>query len=145
MWIFVFLTIRLPPRSTRPDTLFPSTTLFRSGPVAVRGASPAAQVARAADRGQGDPHRGEEGAAAQACHRQARGQDDSGGLIVPSLLAAEAAPAKARIALINPARRLPEARSDRKSVVEGKGVSVRVELGGRRFIKKKKQKQKQKN
>src|SRR3546814_9947685 len=66
--------IRRPPRSTRTDTLFPYTTLFRS----------------------------EEGAAAQACHRQARGQDDSGGLIVPSLLAAEAAPAKARIVLINP-------------------------------------------
>src|SRR3546814_4214354 len=27
---FVFLTIRRPPRSTRTDTLFPSTTLFRS-------------------------------------------------------------------------------------------------------------------
>src|SRR3546814_17100987 len=115
MWIFVFLTIRLPPRSTRPDTLFPSTTLFRSGPVAVRGASPAAQVARAADRGQGDPHRGEEGAAAQACHRQARGQDDSGGLIVPSLLAAGAAPAKAGLAFIHPARRPPDTRSRRAS------------------------------
>src|SRR3546814_18152898 len=32
--------------------------------------------------------------------------------------------------------RLP---SDRKSVVEGKSVSVRVDLGGRRIIKKKKQ------
>src|SRR3546814_14858676 len=29
--------------------------------------------------------------------------------------------------------------SDRKSVVEGKSVSVRVDLGGRRIIKKKKQ------
>src|SRR3546814_20290084 len=29
---------------------------------------------------------------------------------------------------------------DRKSVVEGRSVSVRVELGGRRIIKKKKQK-----
>src|SRR3546814_13347992 len=29
---------------------------------------------------------------------------------------------------------------DRKSVVEGKSVSVRVNLGGRRFIKKKKKK-----
>src|SRR3546814_14207721 len=27
---FFFLRIRLPPRSTRTDTLFPSTTLFRS-------------------------------------------------------------------------------------------------------------------
>src|SRR3546814_17264974 len=29
-FIFVFLMIRRPPRSTRTDTLFPSTTLFRS-------------------------------------------------------------------------------------------------------------------
>src|SRR3546814_13078256 len=28
---FFFLMIRRPPRSTRPDTLFPYTTLFRSG------------------------------------------------------------------------------------------------------------------
>src|SRR3546814_11919226 len=28
--IFFFLMIRRPPRSTRPDTLFPYTTLFRS-------------------------------------------------------------------------------------------------------------------
>src|SRR3546814_12816753 len=30
--IFFFLMIRRPPRSTRTDTLFPYTTLFRSGP-----------------------------------------------------------------------------------------------------------------
>src|SRR3546814_19124325 len=30
---FFFLMIRRPPRSTRTDTLFPYTTLFRSGPV----------------------------------------------------------------------------------------------------------------
>src|SRR3546814_12561739 len=33
------------------------------------------------------------------------------------------------------------AHEDRKSVVEGKGVSVRVDLGGRRIIKKKKKRQ----
>src|SRR3546814_14017955 len=32
---FFFLMIRRPPRSTRTDTLFPYTTLFRSGLVAV--------------------------------------------------------------------------------------------------------------
>src|SRR3546814_14762211 len=31
LFIFVFLMIRRPPRSTRTDTLFPYTTLFRSG------------------------------------------------------------------------------------------------------------------
>src|SRR3546814_13766266 len=30
--LFFFLMIRLPPRSTRTDTLFPYTTLFRSKP-----------------------------------------------------------------------------------------------------------------
>src|SRR3546814_3341333 len=30
-YIFFFLMIRRPPRSTRTDTLFPYTTLFRSG------------------------------------------------------------------------------------------------------------------
>src|SRR3546814_7439609 len=30
-YVFVFLMIRRPPRSTRTDTLFPYTTLFRSG------------------------------------------------------------------------------------------------------------------
>src|SRR3546814_12544817 len=29
-FVFIFLMIRLPPRSTRTDTLFPYTTLFRS-------------------------------------------------------------------------------------------------------------------
>src|SRR3546814_300741 len=33
---FFFLMIRRPPRSTRTDTLFPYTTLFRSVPVAAR-------------------------------------------------------------------------------------------------------------
>src|SRR3546814_16172603 len=30
LYIFFFLMLRLPPRSTRTDTLFPYTTLFRS-------------------------------------------------------------------------------------------------------------------
>src|SRR3546814_14958454 len=35
--MFFFLMIRLPPRSTRTDTLFPYPTLFRSGRQCVRG------------------------------------------------------------------------------------------------------------
>src|SRR3546814_15073353 len=31
VYLFFFLMIRRPPRSTRTDTLFPYTTLFRSG------------------------------------------------------------------------------------------------------------------
>src|SRR3546814_12157675 len=37
--MFVLLIIRLPPRSTRTDTLFPYTTLFRSRSVARRPAA----------------------------------------------------------------------------------------------------------
>src|SRR3546814_16464276 len=37
--------------------------------------------------------------------------------------------------------RAPSVKGDRKSVVEGKSVQVRVDLGGRRNIKKKHQKQ----
>src|SRR3546814_2743054 len=33
---FVFLMIRRPPRSTRTDTLFPYTTLFRSAQISIR-------------------------------------------------------------------------------------------------------------
>src|SRR3546814_11600555 len=38
-FVFFFLMIRRPPRSTRTDTLFPYTTLFRSAPVR-RGRQP---------------------------------------------------------------------------------------------------------
>src|SRR3546814_13861680 len=45
--IFFFLMIRRPPRSTRTDTLFPYTTLFRSvHHVEHRGDGDAARVAR---------------------------------------------------------------------------------------------------
>src|SRR3546814_9212855 len=47
--------IRRPPRSTRTDTLFPYTTLFRS-----RGRAPGGHLAAASDRARrgrdGDPH-----------------------------------------------------------------------------------------
>src|SRR3546814_14385097 len=39
-----------------------------------------------------------------------------------------------------PSSTIAAAKGARKSVVEGKGVSVRVDLGGRRCIKKKKKK-----
>src|SRR3546814_6312830 len=37
--VFFFLMIRRPPRSTRTDTLFPYTTLFRSAPPPSRSSS----------------------------------------------------------------------------------------------------------
>src|SRR3546814_10255820 len=50
MLVFFFLMIRRPPRSTRTDTLFPYTTLFRSESVEICGERKlfsAASVARA--------------------------------------------------------------------------------------------------
>src|SRR3546814_11507552 len=38
--LFFFLMIRRPPRSTRTDTLFPYTTLFRSSPLQASPARP---------------------------------------------------------------------------------------------------------
>src|SRR3546814_5759874 len=40
LFLFFFLIIRLPPRSTRTDTLFPYTTLFRSMPGIYRLSGP---------------------------------------------------------------------------------------------------------
>src|SRR3546814_2385039 len=42
IYIFFFLKIRRPPRSTRTDTLFPYTTLFRSRGAGARAARPGA-------------------------------------------------------------------------------------------------------
>src|SRR3546814_20304013 len=136
MWFFL-LWIRRPPRSTLTDTLFPYTTLFRSLlhpqghrpfvdlPVAHRHAvgdaidtprDPACQrdrdllqVVRAADHGH-----------AAFLHRRDRpvARDDR--------LAARIGGPPAELD-IDP---------DRKSVVEGKSVSGRVDLGGRPNLQK---------
>src|SRR3546814_16047868 len=44
--VFFFLMIRRPPRSTRTDTLFPYTTLFRSPAVREVGLDPIGEPAR---------------------------------------------------------------------------------------------------
>src|SRR3546814_14576685 len=111
--------IRRPPRSTRTDTLFPYTTLFRSRPADRSGRAwraggrlrrDGSGLSRIAD---GDlQHPRAEGVPVGA-HGVLRGADGDRD------------------------RRQSDPR-DRKSVVEGKSVSVRVERGGRRIIKKKK-------
>src|SRR3546814_6662311 len=56
MYVVFFLMIRRPPRSTRTDTLFPYTTLFRSSRPC-RAQSPAPATARfSGARLQADPH-----------------------------------------------------------------------------------------
>src|SRR3546814_17328879 len=107
--------IRRPPRSTRTDTLFPYTTLFRSVPTGPIGqARPLARL----------------GGGCKALLSKVEGRRwrlfgsiDAAGLILPPRT-----PFRAR---------LPRGRGDRKSGVEGKSGAVRVDLGGRRILKTK--------
>src|SRR3546814_11928849 len=83
LWIssvFFFLMIRRPPRSTRTDTLFPYTTLFRSLELAGPGVGacegggrcrPGLAASRPASHGGGDRDRGRHppGGVAQAAGR----------------------------------------------------------------------------
>src|SRR3546814_16841799 len=122
--------IRRPPRSTRTDTLFPYTTLFRSArprgcdrraPTALRERlkRPAAEYPRRPPR-----HR--------SCCDTARGRSPHGATQpVPRLQARYA-----RQALPRPPAPSRPPSLDPKSVVEGKRVSVRVSLGGRGLLTK---------
>src|SRR3546814_13799426 len=111
--LFVVMICR-PPRSTRTDTLFPYTTLFRSGPDAAALAG--LRLVDAGDLG-AQPDLG-------AGHWRGDGYGP-------------ARPARSHELLLRPRAAAAVAGQDRKSVVEGKSVSVRVDLGGRRIIKKK--------
>src|SRR3546814_13250364 len=102
--------IRRPPRSTRTDTLFPYTTLFRSRPPGtdhrhwdVDLLHPVAGLAAVALALPGRPER---------CRRPPSGGDPGG-------------------------RDRERPGGDRQSVVQGKRESVRVDPGGRRNIKQK--------
>src|SRR3546814_18632157 len=119
--------IRRPPRSTRTDTLFPYTTLFRSGHKGFRDGARTNHRRRGEARTGGGPapqaslRSGE-----RACHRWKMRRE--GTMAVPfkwgnGLRAHRGAAGEAQ---------------DRQSVVEGKGVAVRVDPGGRRTIRKKK-------
>src|SRR3546814_11174573 len=120
--------IRRPPRSTRTDTLFPYTTLFRSllshlallgegrRPAAVRqeaGVTPATPTALGDQEAVARVHEiGEDGVAVLRLDLRALGHGHDHVFAAPTV--------------------------DRKSGVSGKSVSVRVELGGGRIIQKKK-------
>src|SRR3546814_15451059 len=104
--------IRRPPRSTRTDTLFPYTTLFRSNGGEFQYHTPALQNGRWPANQQSQDQR----------DRQ-RGR------------VAIASPPPCRSA--SRANRERPQSSDRKSGVSGKSVSVRGDLGGRPHIKKK--------
>src|SRR3546814_19158698 len=108
---FFFLMIRRPPRSTRTDTLFPYTTLFRS---TIGG--------RIREEPLSDP----------PPDRKTRNRREAAGFlhllaVVPLDHLQGAVPRRIAVGLLS--------RSDRKSVESGKSVSVRVDLGGRRILK----------
>src|SRR3546814_18256095 len=105
--------IRRPPRSTRTDTLFPYTTLFRSCDRAER------RIVRDAVRG-GDRLGG---GFERVGHREFHTQASSGFAF-----------GEQRADVQSFGEQILERIADRKSVVSGKSVSVRVDLGGRRNI-----------
>src|SRR3546814_16324142 len=134
--------IRRPPRSTRTDTLFPYTTVFRS-----RGWQCRTHVIEKADevrvalRGK----RRTAGASGADAIGPGRASGGPGGVRGGPPQAGEHARRSAARAVRLEVREA-ERRSicsgpgDRKSVGAGKGVSVRVDPGGRRIFKKKKKK-----
>src|SRR3546814_307137 len=158
----LFLMLRRPPRSTRADTLFPYTTLFRS-----LSEVPAWRQQRALQRqpedlgvllevpeGLKDDIRASIQRVSRATRHERLGQGQLGLYGVDahhgSCCASRACPAheiaiqwrpkkptRPRATAQRDRRLVSGCRSrDRKSVVEGKSVSVRVNLGGRRVIKK---------
>src|SRR3546814_16311085 len=143
--MFFFLISRRPPRSTRTDTLFPYTSLFRSD-VEVEGLREAGlgeaggdADAQAAGR---QLEQGEAAGGIEMIHHpgEDRGGGGAAGGVEPVYDGGEGEGAVVDL------RRLvfglgPEQGDgfgqDRKRVVEGKSVSGRVDNGGRRNYKKK--------
>src|SRR3546814_18771550 len=135
--LFVFfLMIRRPPRSTRTDTLFPYTTLFRSLPFGVAPANGAPfptdswngrnrSEAKRTKTMKADTH--------PEYHMITVKMTDGTEFQTRSTWGKEGA----TMALDLDPLSHPAWTGDRKSFVTGKSVSVRGALGGRRIIKKK--------
>src|SRR3546814_12334557 len=123
---FFFLMIRRPPRSTRTDTLFPYTTLFRS-PRRCRRGGPCCPAAGSSNR--------------RPRARIASGRHTwyAGSAPAPRQRSGDRGCGASRSRSVRSRRRpLLCVRRDRKSVVLGKCVLVRFYLGGRRSVKTKK-------
>src|SRR3546814_15291870 len=124
-----FLMIRRPPRTTRTDTLFPYTTLFRSVHLARAFEQFGERIPAERECGRKPDRRPQRIAPPDAFRkRQHAGLVDTP---FDRLVRRGGQRDDLAIGIIDPAF------ADRKSVGEGKGVSVRVDLGGRRIIKKK--------
>src|SRR3546814_11983409 len=114
--------IRRPPRSTRTDTLFPYTTLFRS--------SHRDPEQRSGLPGTPQPERRGVG---QAAGQTGWAGDHAMKRLYVIVFVAIAVAALLGVAI---AEHSGYVLVDRKSGVVGKSVAVRVDLGGRRIIKK---------
>src|SRR3546814_13733356 len=145
--VFFFLMIRRPPRSTRTDTLFPYTTLFRSGsalrPCRVPGrshrrcrlisfAEPPCH-ARSASPPRQHFHSGEEGLPADL---SIRAIDEYLAVLDDAAFWAASQAVPPRISPSDPASRYTSARSEARRV--GKECVVTGGYGGRPEYKKKK-------
>src|SRR3546814_16322983 len=130
--------IRRPPRSTRTDTLFPYTTLFRS----------LAALARRADESKvkallsGEADANDTYIEVNARAGGTESQDWAGMLQRMYTRWAERNGMKVELIDQHSGEQEGLNDTDRKSVVEGTSVSERVDHGGRLSIKKKKQQKK---
>src|SRR3546814_15547686 len=129
--------IRRPPRSTRTDTRFPYTTLVRYArrpPDALQRAATRARAAGRLDRA----HEPLLGSAVRRSRRFAQKDGSMTDNDVRSVTVEREIPhPPEKIWRALTTQHLIEEWLDRKSVVSGKSVSVRVDLGGRSIIKKK--------
>src|SRR3546814_13034057 len=124
LYIFLFfLMIRRPPRSTRTDTLFPYTTLFRSRRDSLRPDPPSG-------------HRYSRRRTHRDCRPERRSHQ--GRSRTAASRSRDRRPARPRPRRRNWCRRSRDGRAGGNNVVEGKSVSVRVGRGGGRIINKNK-------
>src|SRR3546814_18876133 len=133
--------IRRPPRSTRTDTLFPYTTLFRSHDVAA--AVPAVEVAHHADalrvgRPDGEAHAFDAFDAARM--RAALLEDAAVRPLGHQVTVALAEERREAVGVLDVPRRVAEPRAhptDPTSVGAGRVLRVRISIAGCRILKNK--------
>src|SRR3546814_20119028 len=145
--VFFFLRIRRPPRSTRTDTLFPYTTLFRSQRRPERPRQRAARLAEA-DQGRRTARKSLEPIDQSEARHRVQPFDAGRWVGVERRRIGDSRRQPARQLGVERGQRTGRGRrfaddrrgglgQDRKSVVVGKSGSVRVETGGRGTITQK--------
>src|SRR3546814_21176207 len=128
--------IRRPPRSTRTDTLFPYTTLFRSRFPGVRQPPHAPAAWRCDVRLCPNAcWQGKQAAEHPVCALASGGATRRTGVLCGRGCRSSAA--KETIPFLPETKPADNGQQDRKCVVEGKSVSGSVDLGRRRLLQKK--------